>query len=170
MRRGDSLSRRLLAWLLVPLLVLGSLMLLQAWFEARRTADRAFDRLLEAASLAIAEQVQWQDDRLWLDLPPAALEMLATDAEERVFYSLVDHRGRLITGNAELPGTSARRHRTTTPCAIATSPGRASRCAKASGARAWRSGSSASPSRCASPTAARGATPWPPSCGGPTWR
>ncbi|QFU01386.1 Sensor protein QseC [Halomonas sp. THAF5a] len=104
MRRGDSLSRRLLAWLLVPLLVLGSLMLLQAWFEARRTADRAFDRLLEAASLAIAEQVQWQDDRLWLDLPPAALEMLATDAEERVFYSLVDHRGRLITGNAELPG------------------------------------------------------------------
>lgn len=104
MRRGDSLSRRLLAWLLVPLLVLGSLMLLQAWFEARRTADRAFDRLLEAASLAIAEQVQWQDDRLWLDLPPAALEMLATDAEERVFYSLVDHRGRLITGNADLPG------------------------------------------------------------------
>lgn len=104
MKGGDSLYRRLLAWLLLPLLALGGLILLQAWFEARRTADRAFDRLLEAASLAIAEQVQWQEDRLWLDLPPAALEMLATDAEERVFYSLVDRRGRTITGNAELPG------------------------------------------------------------------
>lgn len=104
MKRGDSLYRRLLGWLLLPLLVLGSLILIQAWVDAQRTADRAFDRLLEAASLAIAEQVQWQDDRLWLDLPPAALEMLATDAEERVFYSLVDGQGRLITGNAELPG------------------------------------------------------------------
>ncbi|MGM0985766.1 MAG: sensor histidine kinase [Pseudomonadota bacterium] len=104
MKRGDSLYRRLLAWLLVPLLALGGLMVVQAWLEAQRTADRAFDRLLEAASLAIAEQVQWQDERLWLDLPPAALEMLATDAEERVFYSLVDREGRFITGNVELPG------------------------------------------------------------------
>ncbi|WP_111412133.1 sensor histidine kinase [Billgrantia lactosivorans] len=104
MKRGDSLYRRLLAWLLIPLLALGGLMVLQAWVDARRTADRAFDRLLEAASLAIAEQVQWQDDRLWLDLPPAALDMLATDADERVFYSLVDREGRFITGNAELPG------------------------------------------------------------------
>jgi two-component system, OmpR family, sensor histidine kinase TctE len=102
----DSLYRRLLLWLLLPLLALGSLMLLQAWVDARRTADRAFDRLLEAASLAIAEQVQWQDDRLWLDLPPAALEMLATDADERVFYALVDQQGDVVTGNADLPGNT----------------------------------------------------------------
>ncbi|SEK45970.1 sensor histidine kinase [Halomonas daqiaonensis] len=104
MKRGDSLYRRLLGWLLLPMLMLGSLILIQAWVDAQRTADRAFDRLLEAASLAIAEQVQWQDDRLWFDLPPAALDMLATDAEERVFYSLVDGQGRVITGNADLPG------------------------------------------------------------------
>jgi two-component system sensor histidine kinase TctE len=103
-KRVDSLYRRLLVWLLFPLLALGGLMVFQAWLDARHTADRAFDRLLEAASLAIAEQVQWQEDRLWLDLPPAALDMLATDAEERVFYSLVDRDGRFITGNAELPG------------------------------------------------------------------
>ncbi|MDR5866975.1 sensor histidine kinase [Halomonas koreensis] len=103
MIRRDSLYRRLLTWLLLPLLALGGLMVLQAWLDARRTADRAHDRLLEAATLAIAEQVQWQDDRLWLDLPPAALEMLATDAEERVFYALFDARGRFVTGNAALP-------------------------------------------------------------------
>ena len=103
MTLAHSLYGRLLAWLALPLLTLGALLLLQAWLEARATADRAYDRLLDASSLAIAEQVQWQDGRLWLDLPPAALEMLAGDAQERVFYSLVDQQGRHITGNALLP-------------------------------------------------------------------
>ncbi len=103
MNPAGSLYGRLLAWLTLPLLTLGALLLLQAWLEARATADRAYDRLLDAATLAIAEQVQWQDERLWLDLPPAALEMLAGDAQERVFYSLVDQQDRHITGNARLP-------------------------------------------------------------------
>lgn len=100
----DSLHRRLLTWILVPMLAVGSLVLWQAWTDARRTADTAFDRLLEAASLAISEQVQWQDGQLWLDLPPAALEMLATQNDERVFYAVVDAQGHQVTGNASLPG------------------------------------------------------------------
>lgn len=107
MSAQDSLYRRLLVWLLLPLLGLGALMLYQAYLGARDTADRAFDRLLEASSLAIAEQVKWQDESLWLDLAPAALEMLATDAEERVFYALYNAQGEFITGNANLPGLSA---------------------------------------------------------------
>lgn len=99
----NSLYARLLGWLLLPLLGLGGIMIQQAWLDARHTADRAYDRLLEAATLAIAEQVQWQDERLWLDLPPAALEMLASDAEERVFYSLHDADGHFVTGNLALP-------------------------------------------------------------------
>ncbi|MBS8267299.1 sensor histidine kinase [Halomonas litopenaei] len=101
---GDSLHRRLLTWLLLPMLIVGSVVLWRAWLDARQTADRAFDRLLDAASLSIAEQAQWQDDRLWLDLPPAALEMLASRHDERVFYTLVDARGERVTGNADLPG------------------------------------------------------------------
>lgn len=103
MKAQVSLYRRLLAWLLLPLLGLGTLMLAQAYIGAREASDRAFDRLLEASSLAIAEQVKWQGDRLWLDLPPAALQMLTTDAEERVFYAIYDANGDYITGNARLP-------------------------------------------------------------------
>ncbi|PWW33239.1 sensor histidine kinase [Chromohalobacter israelensis] len=98
-----SLYRRLLVWLLVPMLLLGSLVLAQAYMASRDTADRAFDRLLEAASLAIAEQVKRQQGQLWMDLPPAALKMLASQAEERVFYALYDANGNFISGNAELP-------------------------------------------------------------------
>ena len=103
MKVRNSLYWRLLAWLLLPLLGLAALMLWQAYLGARDAADRAFDRLLEAASLAIAEQVKWQENRLWLDLPPAALEMLATDAEERVFYALYATGNEFVTGNAHLP-------------------------------------------------------------------
>lgn len=99
----NSLYARLLGWLLLPLLGIGGFMIQQAWLDAHHTADRAYDRLLEAATLAIAEQVQWQQEQLWLDLPPAALEMLATDAEERVFYSLHDAEGHFVTGNLALP-------------------------------------------------------------------
>lgn len=98
-----SLYRRLMIWLLCPLLILVAIMLLQAWFASREAADRAFDRLLDAASLSIAEQVRWQQSRLWMDLPPSALEMLATDARERVFYALYDARGQFVTGNRSLP-------------------------------------------------------------------
>jgi len=98
-----SLYRRLMIWLLCPLALLVAIMLLQAWFASREAADRAFDRLLDAASLSIAEQVRWQQSRLWMDLPPSALEMLATDAEERVFYALYDARGHFVTGNRSLP-------------------------------------------------------------------
>ncbi|GAB2794432.1 sensor histidine kinase [Halomonas shantousis] len=99
-----SLYGRLLTWLLAPLLALGTLMLIQAFVSARNAADQAFDRLLEAASLSIAEQVKWQQDRLWMDLPPASLEMLSTDAQERIFYALYDAEGTFITGNTPLPG------------------------------------------------------------------
>lgn len=98
-----SLYRRLMVWLLCPLALLVAIMLLQAWLASREAADRAFDRLLDAASLSIAEQVRWQQSRLWMDLPPSALEMLATDAEERVFYALYDAQGHFVTGNRSLP-------------------------------------------------------------------
>ncbi|MHB0776433.1 sensor histidine kinase [Halomonas sp. WWR20] len=99
----QSLYRRLMVWLLAPLLALGTVILVQAFLSARDAADRAFDRLLEAASLSIAEQVKWQENRLWMDLPPAALEMLSTDAQERIFYALYDAEGTFISGNTPLP-------------------------------------------------------------------
>ncbi|WP_106420450.1 sensor histidine kinase N-terminal domain-containing protein [Salinicola tamaricis] len=98
-----SLYRRLTVLLLCPLALVAALILGQSWFASRAAADRAFDRLLDAASLSIAEQVRWQQSRLWMDLPPSALEMLATDAEERVFYALYDAQGRFVTGNRTLP-------------------------------------------------------------------
>lgn len=96
-----TLKRRLGAWLLATVGVLGSLLLVEAYTSAQRAADRAFDSQLEAASLTITEAIQWQDGQPLLEIPAAAFQILATDQQERVFYALIDHQGRELTGNLD---------------------------------------------------------------------
>ncbi|MGS0758303.1 sensor histidine kinase N-terminal domain-containing protein, partial [Roseateles sp. GG27B] len=82
----DSLRFQLLRWLLAPLLVLLSI---NAWFSNRAavsTANIAFDRLLMASAEAIAEDVEFKDGEVVVDLPYAALELLESNLQERIFY------------------------------------------------------------------------------------
>lgn len=109
MKPGDgwSLRRRLLAWLVVPMLLLCGFLLVQAYFSARAAADRAYDRLLQASALAIAERVTVIRGVVSVDLPYAALEMLASTTQDRVFYRITDPQGDFVTGYHDLPVTDA---------------------------------------------------------------
>ncbi|MDW5378141.1 sensor histidine kinase [Halomonas sp. HP20-15] len=96
-----TLKRRLAAWLLATVGVLGAFLLLEAYTSAQRAADRAYDSQLEAAGLTIAEAIQWQDGRPIVEMPAAAFQILATDQQERVFYAILDAAGREVTGNLD---------------------------------------------------------------------
>ncbi|RKQ96383.1 two-component system sensor histidine kinase TctE [Kushneria sinocarnis] len=98
-----SLYRRLLGLMALAMTLLGALLLLQANHSAHQGANRAYDRLLDAASRVLVEQVSWQAGQLRFDVPASALEMLAPGGDERVFYTLVDADGEPISGNVELP-------------------------------------------------------------------
>ncbi|GHB31971.1 sensor histidine kinase [Salinicola rhizosphaerae] len=100
-----SLKRRLTLWLVIIVAGLGTLLLIEAWTSARKAADRAMDGQLEAASLTIAESLQWPDGTPTLEIPASALQILATRWQERVFYWLQADNGRIITRNADLPIT-----------------------------------------------------------------
>ncbi|WP_203141856.1 sensor histidine kinase [Marinobacter mangrovi] len=104
-----TLKRRLGAWLLAAVGVLGTFLLVEAYTSAQRAADRAFDSQLEAASLTIAEAIQWQDGQPVVEIPAAAFQILATDQQERVFYTLLDTGGREVTGNLDGVVTDALR-------------------------------------------------------------
>ena len=102
-KRSDSLRLQLLRWLLAPLLVLLSI---NAWFSNRAavsTADIAFDRLLMASAEAIAEDVEFKDGEVVVDLPYAALELLESNLQERIFYRVVAPGGQTATGYNDLP-------------------------------------------------------------------
>jgi two-component system sensor histidine kinase TctE len=102
-RPSESLRLQLLRWLLPPLLLLLSL---NAWLSNRAavaTADMAFDRLLTASAEAIAEDVAYKDGELVVDLPYAALELLESNIQERIFYRVVSPAGQTVTGYDDLP-------------------------------------------------------------------
>lgn len=102
-KQADSLRLQLLRWLLIPLLVL---LLVNAWFSNRAaisTANLAFDRLLMASAEAIAEDVEVKDGEIAVDLPYAALQLLESNIQERIFYRVVGPSGKTLTGYDDLP-------------------------------------------------------------------
>ena len=107
MTAGYSLRRRLLVWLLVPLVAIGLIALLDTYREAVRTADAVSDRVLAGSALAIAERVVVAEDgSLEVDIPYVALEMLTSAAQDRVFYRVDGPPGTFITGYENLPTIS----------------------------------------------------------------
>lgn len=96
---AGSLKRRLVVWLLLTVTGLGALLMIEAWSSTHRAAERAFDSQLEAAALTIAEAVQWQDGEPLVEIPAAALQILATRHQERVFYAVLHADGKPVSTN-----------------------------------------------------------------------
>jgi two-component system sensor histidine kinase TctE len=94
-----SLRRRLLLWLLLATVTLGLLALADTWREAVRTAQGLSDRVLAGSALAIAERVTVDEEGgLEVDIPYSALEMLASTAQDQVFYRVDGPVGQFLTG------------------------------------------------------------------------
>lgn len=103
-----SIRGRLLAWLFLSSAVIGGLALLDTRAEALRTSQAISDRILAGSALAIAERVTVSTDGgLDVDIPYAALEMLASTAQDQVFYR-VDSPAGILTGYEDLPASPAR--------------------------------------------------------------
>jgi two-component system sensor histidine kinase TctE len=94
-----SLRQRLLLGLTLAAALIGVAALVDTWREAVRTAQGLSDRVLEGSALAIAERVTVDEGGgLEVDIPFAALEMLASAAEDQVFYRVDAPAGTFLTG------------------------------------------------------------------------
>ena len=70
---------------------------------ARLAADRSYDRLLSGAALSIAETLTVSASSIRVDIPYAALDMLAAAPDDRVFYRVIAPNGSTVTGYDDLP-------------------------------------------------------------------
>src|SRR5439155_6358445 len=66
-------------------------------------ADTAFDRVLTASALSIAESIRVEEGHLTLELPLASLQILGAARETRAFYAVRAPDHTLVTGYADLP-------------------------------------------------------------------
>ena len=72
----------------------------------RAAADRSFDRLLAGSAISITETVSIAGDRILVDIPYAALDMLSAAPDDRVFYRVSGPGNRTVTGYPDLPAPS----------------------------------------------------------------
>lgn len=98
-----SIHRRVLAWMLAAMALVFSANLLSSYYSNLEAADSAYDRLLLASASAIAERTVMREDGLHVDIPYVALDMLASTAQDRVFYAVTGPDGRVVTGYEDLP-------------------------------------------------------------------
>jgi two-component system, OmpR family, sensor histidine kinase TctE len=73
-----------------------------AHFYARVAADEAYDRLLVAAALQIAESIHAREGLISVDPPVSAFETLSLSNNDRIFYKVSDPRGVALTGYEDL--------------------------------------------------------------------
>lgn len=97
-----SIRRLLLGWLLLPLAVVLATNGVAAYLTALDLATDAYDRALLDPALAISQRLRMADERIELDMPPAALDALRVDAVDRVFFS-VNAQGYRVAGFMQLP-------------------------------------------------------------------
>lgn len=111
-----TLRGRLLVSLAVSLFGLLAISVVADYRTALGLANEAYDRALAGTAIALASRLERDEDdnRIELDLPPAAEAVLRSDPEDTVLYAVMDDAGRLLAGDEVLAGVK-RRTATTTP-------------------------------------------------------
>lgn len=97
-----SIEWRLLGGATVLFAGLGFVLFLAIRQNALEAAEEAFDRVLGAAALAIADTVEFENGAVTVDLPYSAFAILGTSRLNRVFYRVVAPDGTLVTGSPVL--------------------------------------------------------------------
>lgn len=102
-RRATTLRRQLIAWLAAPLFVLWSVSTIIGYDIAKRFVNLAFDRALLEATLDISRQIKVINDRIYLDLPDVALQMLQTRESGNIYYLVTGPKDEFVSGEPDLP-------------------------------------------------------------------
>lgn len=101
-RRAYSLRFRLIGLMTLGFAFLFVVVAVLLWGYARTAADRAYDPLLSGAAFAILERTSVGSDGPTVDLPQAALDLLALAPQERIAYAVLVG-GVPLTGMQDVP-------------------------------------------------------------------
>ena len=106
-RTEPRLQRKLLAWLLGPLLLLLVLDTAAAYWASQRFANLAYDRALHEIAREIVLHVKPGDARPRLELSDTAANILLTDAQDRLFFRVDAADGTLLGGDEAIALSTA---------------------------------------------------------------
>jgi len=99
------IHRRLLQWILAPLLLLSLLGVYSDFRLAYRPAVDAYDLALSDTALALSATLKRADGRIEMQLSGQAEALLRVDRVDRIFFAVFDESGERIAGDEILPWT-----------------------------------------------------------------
>ena len=103
MSGNRTLRRQLIAWLAGPLLVLWTVSSYVDFDIAKRFVNLAYDRALLEAAQDLGRQIKVVNDRIYVDLPEVAQQILQTGGSGRLYYLVTGPDQEFITGEPDLP-------------------------------------------------------------------
>jgi two-component system sensor histidine kinase TctE len=100
MSHTASIQQRILISAALLFSLIGLVLFAMAQHLGQRAADEAFDRVLSAAALSIADTIEIQDGgQFAVDIPYAAFAILGTSKLNRIFYKIAAPDGSVVTGS-----------------------------------------------------------------------
>lgn len=99
----SSIRRQLLTLLIVPILILWGMGAFLTYVLAINFATNAFDAALAGSAKSVADRLNLASGKLQVDLPPAALAILRENKQDKLFFQVLDRRGRLRSGDDSFP-------------------------------------------------------------------
>jgi two-component system sensor histidine kinase TctE len=102
-REQRSLFGEILDWMLTPLLLLWPVSLVLTWLVAQNIAGKPFDRALEYNVNALAQLVTVSNQRVLINLPLPARELLRADDADTVYYQVLGSNGEYLSGERDFP-------------------------------------------------------------------
>ena len=98
----ESLRLRLLAWLLLPLLVVGATAAAGAYLFMERRLTSAYDLDLGDIARALVPYIKAHDGRIVLELTDVADAILRADSTDHIYYAVRDGEGNVVAGDRHL--------------------------------------------------------------------
>jgi two-component system sensor histidine kinase TctE len=98
----ESLRLRLLAWLFVPLVIVGVTAATGAYYFMERRLTQAYDLDLGDIARALVPYIKVHDGRLVLELTEMADAILRADSTDHIYYTVRDGDGHVVAGDPHL--------------------------------------------------------------------
>jgi len=96
----NSLKKRLLSWLLIPLAVMAFALVAESYFSSKKSIREIHDRMMVSMALLVSENViESGGDMLSED----ASALLSLSSNETLYYQVIGPDNAFITGYADLP-------------------------------------------------------------------
>jgi two-component system sensor histidine kinase TctE len=99
----NSLFGEILDWMLAPLLFLWPISIIVTHNVADHIANQPYDRALADSVRSLARLVAVADGKVAVHFPAPPRAMFRADQDDTVYYQVADARGRIVTGDGEIP-------------------------------------------------------------------